>query len=520
MSDLHHMFAQARDNRGREVEVTWFEVMLSKTFSLGCISRTNEADPIWTIWEESSGSASLTWQYQTSDFMLVHDVLNMLDKRDNVVGAKNDVVTTFGTPVFDDQESAKSKMPISSGYVPPFSPAARRENTRSTPAPTSASPEPDGQLTGDLADQPVPQLLQTLAMSQSTGKLQIIGEHAVGDIFFESGVPCHAATPAEYGDNAIRELVAWEIGTFNFKPEQTSTMRSVQQKLPSIISEGMQLLDQKRLLKKAGLTFESYLVRCHQNLSESELKLMLTKGAPIDWELQKEVFKYLARKRTLTDLLRDKPMETSVWTALLFNFLSCGLIEVREQEASKKSALDFLGSAKKEVDTLTETLIRPESGILCYEAFLYFLQYEYYRFDAYGSALSLIIFDMLARKQEANMEIYDRLPLQAAAIAGMRIDLIKRPLDILGHFEALDYAIIMPNTRASSAAFIANRIYETLTAAPLIAGVDRSSCFLSFGVATLPSAGEDLQSLVVAAKDAKQRAKQGAVPVVLARNLK
>ena len=527
MSDLHYLFAQARENRGREVEVTWFEPMLSKTFSLGCLSRASEADAIWTIWEESGGSANLTWQYQTSDFMLVHDVLNMLDKKTGAATPPVEgKITTFNNPPPKEDVStpgAPTVRPRSEGYVPPFSPAARRDNVResstSTPAMTSHA-KSGSVLEGELATTPMPQLLQSLAMGQLTGKLQVIGENAVGDIYFHDGAPVHAATPAEYGDDAIRELVAWEIGSYNFKPDQTTTMRSVEKRLPSIISEGMQLLDQKRLLKKAGLTFESYLVRRHKTLSDTELKLMLSKGATLDWNFQKDIFDYLAHKRTLTDLLRDKPMETSMWTALIFNFLSCGLIDVRQPDMVKGSALDFLGETKHEVQTLANTLIRPESGILCYEALLYFLQYEYFRYEAYGFPLSLVIFDVLQRKQEASMEVYDRLPSQAASVCGMRIDLVKRNLDVLGHFEALDYAIVMPNTKASSAAFVANRIYETLTATPLFPGIDRSTMFLSFGVANLPSDGDDLESLILAGKDAKARAKQGAFPVVLARSAK
>ena len=528
MSDLHYLFAQARENRGREVEVTWFEPMLSKTFSLGCLSRANDAECIWTIWEESNGESKLTWQYQSSDFMLVHDVINMLDKKSiNSAPSTEGRITTFNNPAITDEPPAPpgaSTRPRSDGYVPPFSPAARRDNVRTSSTTMPPVPEPqthsynNNVLEGELATNPMPQLLQSLAMGQLTGKLQVIGENAVGDIFFKDGVPCHAATPSEYGDDAIRELVAWEIGSYNFKPDQTTTMRSVQKMLPSIISEGMQLLDQKRLLKKSGLTFESYLVRRHKTLSDTELKLMLSKGATIDWGLQKDIFDYLGHKRTLTELLRDKPMETSLWTALVFNFLSCGLIDVRQPDAVKGSALDFLGETKNEVQTLAATLIRPESGMLCYEALLYFLQYEYFRYEAYGFPLSLVIFDVLKRKQEASMEVYDRLPSQAASIASMRIDLVKRNLDVLGHFEALDYAIIMPNTKASSAAFVANRIYETLTATPLFPGLDRSTLFLSFGVANLPADGDDLESLIKGAKDAKARAKQGAFPVVLARS--
>ncbi|MFX5660672.1 hypothetical protein ABTE05_20115, partial [Acinetobacter baumannii] len=86
---------------------------------------------------------------------------------------------------------------------------------------------------------------------------------------------------------------------------------------------------------------------------------------------QKEIYDYLQHKRTLTDLLRDRPMETSLWTGLVYNFLTCGLIDVKEPEATRGTALDFMPEAKAEVATLAQTLLRPESGILTWEAMLY-----------------------------------------------------------------------------------------------------------------------------------------------------
>ncbi len=336
-------------------------------------------------------------------------------------------------------------------------------------------------------------------------------------MYFEHGQPKHAATPAEYGDNAICELVAWEKGTYEFTPDLTTTMRSVERSLDDTINNGIGLLDQNRLLKQNGLTYESYLLRKHKSLSEAEFRLMLTKGAPLDYELQKDIYAYLGHKRTLVDLLRDKPMDKSLWTTLLYNFLSCGLIEVKQPESVKDSALDFLGEVKGQVGTLANSFVRPESGIYSYEAFLFFLQYEYYRYEAYNWPMSLIIFEIQRRRFEASMEIFDRLPAQAASIATMRAELVKRPLDTLGHFETLDYALLLPNTTASSAAFVANRMYEALTATPLYPGLDRSNLMLAFGIASLPADGDDLATLVSATKDAKYRAKQGTFPIVLAR---
>jgi GGDEF domain-containing protein len=102
----------------------------------------------------------------------------------------------------------------------------------------------------------------------------------------------------------------------------------------------------------------------------------------------------------------------------------------------------------------------------------------------------------------------------------MRIDLVKRPLDIIGHFEAVDYGLLLPNTTGSSAAFVANRILESLTATPLVKGVDRNSLELAFGIACLPADGDDMESLVMSAKAAKAKAKNGQFPIVLSRSKK
>ncbi|HNB17760.1 MAG TPA: diguanylate cyclase, partial [Candidatus Obscuribacter sp.] len=103
------------------------------------------------------------------------------------------------------------------------------------------------------------------------------------------------------------------------------------------------------------------------------------------------------------------------------------------------------------------------------------------------------------------------------ATAAMRIGLVKRPLDLLTHFQVNEYAILMPNTKASQAAFVANRILDALTVTPLAPGIDRANISLSFGVANLPSDGEDVESLLQAAEQARLEAREGNFPIVLAR---
>ena len=115
------------------------------------------------------------------------------------------------------------------------------------------------------------------------------------------------------------------------------------------------------------------------------------------------------------------------------------------------------------------------------------------------------------------MQEGEALPPQALNTAAMRIGLVKRPLDLMAHFESKDFAILMPNTKASQAAFVANRILDSLTVTPLAPGIDRANLSLCFGVANLPSDGEDLEALLNAASSAKAEARAGNFPIVLAR---
>ena len=258
--------------------------------------------------------------------------------------------------------------------------------------------------------------------------------------------------------------------------------------------------------------------RSKKNLGDPELKLMLAKGIQLDFAVQKDIYESLKHKKTFTDLLRDKPMEQAQWAPLLFNLLYCGLIEIKAPTTARGGALDFLGDHKQVVQNLAFNFIRPDSGMMSWESLLYFLEYEYYRYEGYNWPMSLVIFEMNLRHSGQSIHDAEPLPIQALNTAALRIGLVKRPLDLLGHYESRDFAILMPNTRASQAAFVANRILDSLTVTPLAPGIDRANLALCFGVANLPADGEDIESLIHAAASAKNEAREGNFPIVLARS--
>lgn len=386
---------------------------------------------------------------------------------------------------------------------------------------TIAVPTPKSSgIEGSIEQTPLNNVLTNIGMQQLTGKLEVMGDSAVGHVYFENGIPKDAQTSTSRGDDAIKELVTWRRGTYLFKQGLRTEMRSVEKSLQTSLLEGVALLEQMKHLEKAGLVYESILTQKQKNLGEPELKLMLSKGHPLDFNLQKDVYESLKHKMTFTDLLRDRPMEQTQWAPLLFNLLYCGLMEIKPPTTTRGGALDFLGEGKQIIQNLAYNFIRPDTGIMSFEALLYFMEYEYYRFEAYSYPMSLVAIELSVRRPGSNIGEVDPLPIAALSTASTRIGLVKRPLDLLTHFQVNEYAILMPNTKASQAAFVANRILDALTVTPLAPGIDRANLSIAMGVANLPADGEDLETLIQSAESARLEAREGNFPIVLARSSK
>lgn len=666
--ELQSIYEQARENRGREVELVWQVPGTYKSYSIHIKFDRVTPHPVWNIWENNGRESKMIWRFETSDVHMIYDVVAMLevahqrtDTLVNPTGASSGTAFpavgsqfgsqsgTFSTtsnvpfatqsqPHLQTQPQLQSpntiparpgtaegwrnvdqmhgqvqqqspasfpspnsnptgQFPVGSGSgfpvpgngtaplapQPGFNPQAtggfNPRRTGSFPAPTIAQainqaqnapaqtqlptqPQfqqqpragfapaantqmPEGSLPADffsdapatiaaaapskksttmegiIEQNPMNNVLTEIGMQQLTGKLEVIGSAAVGHVYFENGIPKDAQTSSTRGDESIKDLVTWRTGTYIFKPGLKTEMHSVEKSLQTSVQEGIALLDQLKHLEKAGLVYESILTQKQKNLGEPEIKLMLAKGVPLDFNLQKDVYDSLKNKTTFTDLLRDRPMEQTQWAPLLFNLLYCGLIEIKPPSSARGGALDFLGDGKHAVQNLALHFMRSDTGIMSWEGLLYFLEHEYYRWEAYGWPVSLVVFEMSVRRTGSS-GIIERDPLspEALAAASTRIGLVKRPLDLLTHFHGNEYAILMPNTKASQAAFVSNRILDALTVTPLAPGIDKGNLAISFGVANLPADGEDLQTLIESAAGAQSEAREGSFPLVLARSSK
>ncbi len=575
------MYDQARDNQPRDVEQLFVAPNTNLTYSLSVKFESGKHNPLWTLLEDDGNEAQMLWQQESGDFELVNDMVCMSAQSTRAMDRSRTGMKAMVDPAAVQGQTAPGYQQPASGFASGYGGAPAGQSGAFNPAdlqgyhpdgaPAGASgsfnatassgsllqhPQSGGvdylgdkmpsqsqhgprfsehggpqletkSFEGSVESTHISTLLNTLAADGLTGRLEILGDESVGEIYLLNGTAMYAHVAGILGDNAVRELITWRKGSFAFFPDEKTEVRNVMKPLMETVMEGIALLDKKKHLERMGLTSDAYLVKKGRNLGETEVRLMLSKGEPINMDLQLQVFKIIGHKYSLNDLLRDRPMESADWIPIIFNFLTCELIDIRPPDAVKVGALDFLGDGKSEVDGIIESLKRPDTGVLSYPAFLLYLQHEFFRFEAYGWPLSIILFEMNRKKDhDTNQKrgdlqtMFDVLPPSAVQNAAQRIEMVKRPLDILGHYEMLEYALLLPNTRTASAAYVANRILQTLTVTPLFKNLDKKSLKLAFGVANLPADGDTVQELLSAARKAKDRAVEANFPLIISKSYK
>ena len=101
-------------------------------------------------------------------------------------------------------------------------------------------------MQGDLAECPVPDLLQFLQGTRKDGQLLIEsdGFAAAAGVFFSGGEVVHAYCPPEEGAPAIFQLLKWREGRFAFIKTGPPGRRTIHDDLQNLLLEGLRQLDE------------------------------------------------------------------------------------------------------------------------------------------------------------------------------------------------------------------------------------------------------------------------------------
>jgi len=108
---------------------------------------------------------------------------------------------------------------------------------------------------GSLAELPLTDILQLVAVSSKTGVLAMTSGEARGEIHVERGQIVHAATAGLGGEQAFYELARWSAGEFDFTQDAPVAARTIDLSNTNLLMEAARQIDEWKLLaKKIGST--------------------------------------------------------------------------------------------------------------------------------------------------------------------------------------------------------------------------------------------------------------------------
>lgn len=509
-TDIQFLAQEANKQAGRQVELPFSVTEGSQEFVVTVkVDHAISMDPIWTLTAVTSKGHQQIFQHPEPDLSMVTNL----------------VMSGCGCDLFADNLATEQMMgrdtlsnlnPIGT-QSQEVAPVANHQSHSQESEVVFDAPKPGVKATleGDLTKMQAPNLLQSLAMAKMTGRLDVKDKQESCRVYFVDGTAVHAEMKEAVGDTVLIELVTWTAGEFRFWPDEKSTQTTVKRRLDAMLMEGVSLLDQSQYLDSAGLKLESCLVKRNAIISEQEFTARLQKGAPIALQPQIDFYELIDNHSQFFDILAKRPMRKPEYVPILFNLISCGLVQVTDQQA--RSAGRGLGIDEGTLQSVNKSLIRQETDILTYPAFLYFLQQEYLRYEYFNFPFSLVVFSLGHRKGGATGPV-EALQTLAVKRAMQRISLVKRPIDMLGHYETFDFGLILPNSNAKAAGALAHRIVDVLREAPLTADMDPKGMVFAFGVAGVPEDSQELDKLLSAAKGARDMSKT-TQRIVLARDV-
>lgn len=194
-------------------------------------------------------------------------------------------------------------------FIPNLSPNDDPGITRLVDAVTSAlaaaatpdepAPPGAGEIRGDLAQVPLPDLLQLLSMGHKTGTLSVTTSNAAGEIRLADGEVVDAMFRRAEGMKAVIRLLGEREGAFHFAPDVAPALRRIREPMSSILMNGTHQVDEiRRLRERLGLLTNAHLIA---------LQVEDPKSVETSDSIASEVADLLATPRTFDDLADEIP---------------------------------------------------------------------------------------------------------------------------------------------------------------------------------------------------------------------
>ncbi|MDZ4815934.1 MAG: DUF4388 domain-containing protein [Verrucomicrobiota bacterium] len=107
---------------------------------------------------------------------------------------------------------------------------------------------PTSILNGDLNSVPVSDVLQMVCHGKQTGRLVLLREKHVGEIYLENGELVHARMGTASGEGLILALLGWRVGKFYFEANQRVEERTIERRWDYLVLEACRYRDETETL--------------------------------------------------------------------------------------------------------------------------------------------------------------------------------------------------------------------------------------------------------------------------------
>ncbi|HEY9793331.1 MAG TPA: DUF4388 domain-containing protein [Candidatus Obscuribacterales bacterium] len=502
---IQQLLRMLQQNPGRTVVLPWEpggeSTPMCLTVDQGAASRdlikkdtvAYAGDPEWVLYKGTEPEGEPIWHQSTGDLSFVLDRL----------------LSELKFMGFDYHAMA----PGQAGFGGAFPQPQRRYSTSSEqqvfqqpiPAPVSGGTDPNASgmnLSGNIRDVAVTNVLQSIILCRMVGKLEVNDTLKSAELYFEDGMLVHAAGQQSVldensgycGDDVLYDLLTWEQGSFKFHSGLKIADRSVTRDIATLLAEGAMLRDCTNWLAERGFHMDATLMRVHPQLSESQFEQIVQQGSPLDLSWQKAVYMKIGNGITAHQIVSQMPMPRVLWMPIIVNFLHCQLVKIEEgtavQAAPRAATAVQLDYAAMEM--AYHELLRPETGMLSYPLFLFFLTQELARYKKSGMPFSVSIFE-LKQKRNGIAELLSNGALkQLAAFVEKSME---GELVYISHFGIVDFAMLLPCSISVEAEQMGEKLLGIVRSIEL-EGVDPSQLQFAIGSACVPDDCEDVEALL------------------------
>lgn len=453
---LEDMMKKTMTTAGALVELPFGDD--TQSFNLTVKRDTTQGSWLWMLYHDDGFNSGLEWSHVTHSADQIYTLIS-----------NSNLGFMMSKPV-NQALPTSTQQRIASVPVDPNAPKARK-----------------GTLQGNLKNIQIGNLFQSINMNAMNGVLEIIASHNKANVFFVDGNPVHAALRGAEGTEAMIQLQAWEDGEFTFYDERVNVAKTIDRGLIGLLMEGAKYIDHSKYLTQSMLTHDSFLVPAKDVDMEQALT---SKGVECKLADVIAVFKLIDGSKTWGEILRDIELAKSEWVPVMFNLLNCGLVRIstiptKGRQSVVESRMDW-----KTVQTFEHSICRMDSGLYTHAALLYFLAQEWYKFESMKVPFSLLVFGF-ATKTEMQSQL---IPFRSKAIEELREKVFrtKRKYDMLCHFGAFSYAMLLPMSTRKSADRQAETLAEICASINVSEDYDPSKIEFRGGIANVP---EDCKSL-------------------------